>query len=485
MTRKQATLKATAAGPTTQRNLARDELGEVELPEGSEYGAHTFRALKAIAVSSTTIPDVLMISIIRIKRACALAHAELGTLDPKIADAISQACEKILAERIPTPARWRSRFPLDAWQSGAGTNWNMNANEVIAHVANELLMGEGSPTQPIRAHDHVNRGQSSNSVIPAAIRIALLLETRELLHELHQAARLLEERAPAWEEYVKPARTHLQDAVPTTFAREVRAWAKALERCRHWIGESRTELESLALGAGAAGTSLAVPEGFGARVTELLAHDLNAKGLKDAKDDGADFLQSLFAPTHTHAQLELLACELHRICTDIRLLTSGPRCGLGEITLQTHHAGSSMMPGKTNPSIPELISQISFRVQGNHHTILLAFQNGQLDLNVMTPVLATAALESLSLLTHGIRLLRTEVLETLVPNRERMAELHKWNSQQATALLLRYGHKRVGEWVKQSLTEKIPVEEVIPPAIWEEAQTEIKRTFQAKRKKAA
>ena len=462
-----------------------DELGEIELPSGVDYGPHTFRALKAISVSASTIPDALMIALLQIKRACALAHQDLGTLDPTIAQAISQACERILAERLTSPEKWRARFPLDAWQSGAGTNWNMNANEVIAHVANSLLMGEGTRDLHIRAHDHVNRGQSSNSVIPAAVRIALLLETRELLHELHQAAYTLEQRAQTWNAYIKPARTHLQDAVPTTFGREALAWAHALERCRHWIGESRIELEKIALGAGAAGTGLAVPEGFGVRAAERLAEGLNEKGLKDAGDEGADFLQSLFAPAHTHAQLELLACELHRICSDIRLLASGPRCGLGEITLQTLHAGSSMMPGKTNPSIPELVSQISFRVQGNQHTILLAMQNGQLDLNIMTPVLATSTLESVSLLTHGVRLMRSEVLETLSPNRERMEELHRWNPQKATALVLRYGHKRVGEWIHQALQEKIPVEEVIPPAIWEEAQSEMERTLGIHRKRAA
>ena len=470
--------------PTTPR-VVRDELGEIELPAGVDYGPQTERALRKIAVSDQKAPDALLISLIQLKSAYAKANRALGTLDPVMAQAIEQACEALLSEREREPELWRRRFPLDAWQSGAGTNWNMNANEVIATLANRRLMGNESELAPVRAHDHVNRGQSSNTVIPAAIRLALLRETGGLLHELHLVAGTLKKRAQEWHDDIKPARTHLQDAVPTTLGMEALGWCDALERCRHWIGESRLELEKLCLSAGAAGTGLSVPEGIGEETTRILQETLNHKGLKHSANHGPDFLQSLFAPAHTHAQLALLASELHRICSDIRLLASGPRCGLGELKIPAIHAGSSMMPGKVNPSIPELVSQICFRVQGNQLTVSLAQQNGQLDLNVMTPVLAVVSLESVGLLTQALRLLRTEVLELLQPDRSRLHEHNLKNTQTATALILKHGHKRVGEWIAKALTENLPISEVIPPADWEEAQKAITQSVQNRDRKRA
>jgi fumarate hydratase class II len=469
---KQAAARKIGVGPESHSTSSsawltiQDELGEVNIPRHQPFGPHTWRAFRSIAISERKTPAPLLEAMLRVKWACAFANQICGALEASVAHQIQESVKEILLERTQAPMRWAQRFPLDYWQSGAGTNINMNVNETIAHHANGHRW-DG----PIRSHDHVNRSQSSNSVFPTALRLALLSECKPLLHELHLLSQVIHNRATDWKTIEKPARTHLQDAVPTTVGQEWRAWGQALQRCQHWIGASRTELLKIALDAGAAGTGLNVPHSFGLHACEKLRELTREPQLTNESDHGSDFLQSAYAPIQYHSQLTLLTCELYRITSDLRLLASGPRCGLGELRIAPVHAGSSMMPGKTNPSILELAAQIHFRVLGNQNSLLQAFQNGQLDLNVMTPIIATLALESTDLVTHTLRLLRTEVIETLELNHPRLQEFNRLNLQKATALTPRYGHKQVGEWIQEAQKKGVTLEEILPPTTVQELKT--------------
>jgi len=469
---KQAAARTVSTEPTASPSSqdewieVHDELGDISFPRQQPFGPHTWRAFRKIIVSGQKTPFPLIEALVRVKWACAHANQLDQVLDQDIAQLIQRAAKEVLSEKTRSPHLWHERFPLDYWQSGAGTNLNMNINETLAYQANG-----GRWDGPVRSHDHVNRSQSSNSVFPTALRLALLSECKPLLHELHSISHLIFKRATEWDSLEKPARTHLQDAVPTTVGNEWRAWGQALERCRHWIGESRTELLKICIGAGAAGTSLNVPPHFGENTCRKLQELTQESEITEEPNHAADFLQSAFAPVHYHSQLTLLACELYRITSDLRLLASGPRCGLGEVLLPAVHAGSSMMPGKINPSILELAAQVQFRILGNQTSILHAFQSGQLDLNVMTPIIANLTLDSTELLTHTLRLLRTEVFETLEMNLTRIQEYNRVNLQGATALTPHYGHKQVGEWIQRAQKLGLTLEEVLPHSI----ATEIRR----------
>ena len=388
-----------------------DLLGTMTLDNRHYYGIHTQRALDNFQISRQQMNHLpaFISALVLTKKAAAQANRALGTLDPDRAGMIIAACDLMLESR-----RCYDQFPVDLFQGGAGTSVNMNCNEVIANLALELAGHPKGSYQILHPNDHVNRCQSTNDVYPTAFRVALFESSFGLLKELKQVIKAIDDKAVSFKEVLKMGRTQLQDAVPMTLGQEFHAFAVTLREEIKSISRCQQLLLEVNLGATAIGTGMNTPPDYSSLairyLAELTGHSfVPAEDLIEATSDCGAYLM-------LHSAYKRLAMKLSKICNDLRLLSSGPRAGLGEINLPRRQAGSSIMPAKVNPVIPEVVNQIAFKVMGNDVTVTMAAEAGQLQLNVMEPVIAQCLFESLELLTNGCRTLREKCIEGISAN---------------------------------------------------------------------
>ena len=433
----------------------RDTLGEVSVPDDALYGAQTQRAVENYPVSGLREHPFFIRAFILLKKAAALANRESGTLEAALSEAIVFACDTILDDED----RHRSNFPVDVFQAGAGTSFNMNCNEVIANIANVSLGGRLGEYKPINPNDHVNMAQSTNDVFPTAIRIATLLLLNELFPQLDSLAGAFDERGNAFAAVIKSGRTHLQDAVPLTLGQELHAYAAAARRATRLLRDAAQELRVLGIGGTAVGTGMNAPRGYRhivvRRLNELTSLDLTAT------DDLREAMQSQLPIAAVSSALRNLALELTRITNDLRLLASGPQTGLAEITLPAVQPGSSIMPGKVNPSMLECMNQICFHILGSATSIDYAVQAGQLELNVMMPLMAFEILFSIEILKNYLPVFIARCIAGIEADSAQCEAYYISSPSLATALNPIIGYARAAEIAKESAKSGTPIPQLL------------------------
>jgi fumarate hydratase, class II len=413
----------------------KDSMGEVQVPADAYYGAQTRRAVENFPVSGEPMPLAVVHAVALVKEHAARANAALGQLPEALAAAIGQAAEEAAA------GRFDDQFVVDVFQTGSGTSTNMNVNEVVAGRANEILGRPRGGAAPVHPNDHVNRGQSSNDVIPSAIRIAARRELADtLVPAMAHLGQRLRAKAAEFADVLKIGRTHLQDAVPVTLGQELHAYASQVEAAAARVQASCAELEELPLGGTAVGTGLNAHPELGPRVIAAIAQatgiEFRPAADRFAAMGGQDALVA------TSGALRGYAASLLKIAQDLRLLASGPRCAIGEIELPELQPGSSIMPGKVNPVIPEVAIQVAAQVMGNDAVVALGGALGILELNVMLPVMARNLLQSIALLASATRLLADRCVAGIVANRRRCTELIEQSLMMVTPLAARVGYDR-------------------------------------------
>lgn len=431
----------------------RDILGEVQLPADAYYGAFTQRALDNFQISSARMHPVLIKTLAMVKSAAAEANAELGVLEKRRAKAIMQAAKEVI------DGRFSHHFVLDMYQAGAGTPMNMNMNEVIANRANELL-GEplGSYTY-VHPNNHVNMAQSSNNVVPTAVRIAALFLLDGLMESLDALEQSLLKKAEEFGTILKVGRTHLQDAVPIRLGQEFRAYAVNARKARQNIMLNSDGLHEIGLGGTAIGTGITAHPNFRSLVCRKL-RKLTRKRLHIA-EDGVAITQSMACFVQVSSSLRGFSIEIAKIANDLGIMTSGPSAGIHEIRLPEVEPGSSIMPGKINPSITESMKMICYQVIGNDSAIAMGANAGQLELNVMTPLIAHNLLESISLLTYGVHTFVSKCIEGIVADTKRCQELFEKSLCTATALNPYLGYEVTGNFVTHALATGTSLRQVV------------------------
>ena len=433
----------------------RDTLGPVQVPDDALYGAQTQRAVENYPVSGLREHPEFIRAFIFLKKAAALTNRELHTMKPDIAAAIVAACDQILGDL----EGHRKHFVVDVFQAGAGTSFNMNCNEVIANLASISLGGKLGEYKPVNPNDDVNMAQSTNDVFPTAIRIATLLLLQEFTPALDGLVTALEERAHAFADVIKSGRTHLQDAVPITMGQEFQAYASALRRASRLLGAATAELRVLGIGGTATGTGINTPTGYRFAVVRHL-RKLTGLDLA-ATDDLREAMQSQLPLAAVSGALRNLALELTRITNDLRLLASGPQTGLAEIILPTVQPGSSIMPGKVNPSMLECLNQICFHVLGADAAVAYAVQAGQLELNVMMPLMAFEILFSIDILKNFLPVFTDKCIRGLEADRKRAEAYYISSPALATALNPIIGYARAAEIAKESAKSGTPIPQLL------------------------
>ena len=423
--------------PMTTRSvrIERDSLGAVEVDADALWGAQTQRSLENFAIGEERIPRELIHALARIKRACATVNAKHGLLDPDLAALISTA-----ADAIATGQHDRE-FPLKVWQTGSGTQTNMNVNEVISNLVSRERHEELGSHRPVHPNDHVNRSQSTNDVFPAGIHIAAAQQIQTtLLPQLSALIQALDRKAQDWMSIVKIGRTHLQDAVPLRLGDEVSAWRDQLQQCHGWIESSLDSLTALPLGGTAVGTGLNTPPGFASAVADDLQRQT---GLPFRPADNLFAVMAGHdALVHSMGQLRLLAVALLRIANDVRLLGCGPRAGLGELRLPANEPGSSIMPGKINPTQCEALAMVCTQVIGLDAAVAAAGAGGHLQMNVYKPLLGFNLLQSIRLLGDAADSFRRNLVEGLEPDREQIGRLLERSLMLVTALTPSIGYEK-------------------------------------------
>jgi aspartate ammonia-lyase len=430
----------------------KDSLGAREVPADAYWGIQTLRAIENFPVSGLREHDRLIDAYMYIKKAAALTHVALGVLDEERGAAIAQACDEVLAGKL------RDQFVVDVFQAGAGVSFHMNVNEVVTNRALELLGEPRANYARLHPNDHVNMSQSTNDTFPTAMHLSVLLAWRDFEPVLEALADAFHAKGEEFGDAIKSGRTHLQDAVPVTLGQEMHAYGAAFDRAVVAIDSAVQALEELPIGGNAAGTGINLPDGYRSTIIRLLSDLTGFELLKAA--DPRERLQSHQPITGVSAALRNLALELIRIANDLRLLDSGPLTGLKEITLPARQPGSSIMPGKVNPVMPECLNQIAFHVVGADTVIALAAQAGQLEINVMQPVMIWELLFSIEILKNFLAVFRTGCVEGIVADRERMEDYAHKSPSLATALNPVIGYARAAEIVKKALKEKRRVSEV-------------------------
>ena len=439
--------------PSTQPRIERDSLGERELPADVYYGIQTARAIENFPISGWKPYPSLVTATIQIKKAAARANSALGSLDKRIATAIESAADEILSGKL------RDQFVVDPFQAGAGTSHNMNANEVLANRAIELLGGERGDYSIVHPNDHVNMAQSTNDVFPTAMRLAALEEVSELISALELLAEALQTKSTEFDKIVKSGRTHLQDAVPIRLGQEFGGYATAIRKNADRIARAAEELKEIGLGGTAAGTGLNAPAGYRKRVVEELSR-VTTQALR-ATENYFEAMQSMSAFVALSSAVRTLATDVIRIANDLRLLSSGPNTGLAEVNLPAVQPGSSIMPGKVNPVIAEMTDMVCFQVMGNDLVIATAAQAGQLELNVMMPVISFNLSMSLTILTNALTVLRERCVEGITANEERCRWYVEHSVSLVTALNPRIGYARAAEIAKRAITKGKTIRETI------------------------
>ena len=421
----------------------RDPLGEHDVPEGAYYGIQTQRAAENFPISGLHAPEDLVTATILIKKAAAAANLAAGKLSPEIAGAIMAAADEVLGGAL------RDQFIVDVYQAGAGTSHNMNANEVLANRAAEILGVPKGRYDKVHPNDHVNMAQSTNDVFPTATRLALLLGHQRLVQSARRLAAALETKGREFAGLLKVGRTHLQDAVPITFGQEFGGYAACIARGAEDVEHASHQLTELNLGATAVGTGINTSAGY-ARSAIGFLREYTGLDLKPASNLFR-VTQSMGDVAGYSGAMRRLSIELGKIASDLRLLSMGPRAGIAEITLPAVQPGSSIMPGKVNPSIPEMVNQVCYQVMGCDTTVAMACEAGQLELNVMMPVIAWNALHSSRLLRQSMEVLRTKCVEGIGADAERGRELLDRSTALATALSPHIGYAATAEIAKEAV----------------------------------
>ena len=427
--------------------IEKDSLGEMKVPADALWGPQTQRAVENFPISGRPLPPAFIHTLGLIKAAAARVNRELGLLEPPLAEAIEKAANEV------AEGRWDAEFPIDVFQTGSGTSSNMNANEVVARLASR------SSGLKVHPNDHVNFGQSSNDVIPTALHVSAVVQIeRDLLPALARLWRALDEKAKAFHDVIKTGRTHLMDATPIRLGQEFSGYASQVQHGIARVKATLPDLRELAIGGTAVGTGLNTHPEFGRRMAAEIG-----------KLAGTAFSE---ATNHFEAQgaqdgacwasgaLNSVAASLMKIANDVRLMNSGPRCGLAEVTLPAIQPGSSIMPGKVNPVVCEAVTMVAAQVMGNHVAITVGAQWGQLDLNVMLPMMAKNLLESIQLLAAASRVFADKALAGLVANAETCRDYIEISPSMATALNPLIGYDKAAEIAKRSFKEKRPVREL-------------------------
>ena len=436
-----------------QHRLERDPLGPVHVPADAYYGAQTARALENFPVSGMRAHPALVRATLVVKLACAEANGKLGRLPKDIAGAIAAAAREGLRGAL------RDQFVVDVYQAGAGTSHNMNANEVLANRAEEKLGGRRGEYARVHPNDHVNMGQSTNDVFPTATRLAVLTHHAAVVDAAAEFARALEAHAARWKRVLKTGRTHLQDAVPITLGQEFSGWAANIRVAIDDLEHAAARLRELNLGATALGTGL----NAGADFTRAAVAGIAKETGFDVRPAENRFrvTQSMGDVAAWSAALRRLAMETNKIASDLRLLASGPRAGLAEVTLPAVQPGSSIMPGKVNPSIPEMVNQVCYQVYGCDATVAAGSDNGQLELNVMMPVIAWNALHASAILASALVIFRERCIDGLEADEARCRELLDRSTAVATALSPYIGYAETAKIAKDSVATGRPIRDLV------------------------
>jgi aspartate ammonia-lyase len=436
-----------------QTRVEKDPLGELQVPAHALYGVQTVRATQNFPISGIRPLPAFVNAVVWIKKAAALTHRETGRLDARLADAIVRAADEVIA------GEHRDQFVVDVYQAGAGTSHNMNTNEVLANRANELLGGRRGEYKPVHPNDHVNMAQSTNDVIPTAIRLGALSLLEPLLSAFEGLRDSLAAKGEEFDDVLKSGRTHLQDAMPIRLGQEFTAYAGTLDRNIRRVREAAEYLRDLGIGGSAVGTGVTVEAQYPELMVKHLRH-MTRLDLRAGKDR-IQLMQSMGDAAAFSSALKVLALDLSKIVSDLRLMVSGPRTGLDEIRLPAVQPGSSIMPGKINPSIPEMVNQVCYQVVGNDACVAISAEHGQLELNVMMPVIAYNVLLSMQILTNAARVLDQRCIRGIEANREMCSYWLERSAALATALAPQIGYARAAELSKQSVRENVLIRDLV------------------------
>lgn len=440
---------------TEQTRVERDTMGEVNVPANALWGAQTQRSKNNFQISNRLLPMPFIRAHVELKRACAVANKELGELEPRIADAIVQSAEEIVDQGL-----YLDQFPLDVFQTGSATQSNMNVNEVLSNRAIQILGGTIGSKDPVHPNDHVNKGQSSNDTVPSSMHISALVEIeKKLIPAIDRLIDSMKRKQEEFNHIIKIGRTHLQDAVPLTLGQEFSGYVFQLERAREHIQSTKTQLQQLAIGGTAVGTGLNAHPQLAVKVCGILSQRLHL----NFRPDGNKFalIGAKDAIVSTSGALRTLALVCMKISNDIRWLASGPRCGLGELKLPENEPGSSIMPGKVNPTQNEMIVQVGAQVIGNDAAIASGGQWSYLELNLMKPMMITNLLESIEILSNGMTSFAEKAIDGLKANEGRIAELVEQSLMLATALTPHIGYDKAAEVAKTAYKEGKTIREIL------------------------
>ncbi|SPZ65121.1 Fumarate hydratase class II [Serratia quinivorans] len=426
--------------------IEKDSMGPIEVPADRLWGAQTQRSLEHFRISSEKMPTALIHALALTKRAAASVNMDLGLLPAERANAIISAADEVLADQHA------NEFPLSIWQTGSGTQTNMNMNEVLANRASELLGGVRGEERRVHPNDDVNKSQSSNDVFPTAMHVAAVIAVREhLIPELKVLHKTLSDKAEAYRDIVKIGRTHLQDATPLTLGQEISGWAAMLAHNLQHIEASIPHISELALGGTAVGTGLNTHPEYAVRVAKALA-DLTAQPFVTAPNK-FEALATCDALVHGHGALKGLAASLMKIANDVRWLSSGPRCGIGEISIPENEPGSSIMPGKVNPTQCEAMTMLCAQVLGNDVAVNIGGASGNFELNVFRPMVIHNYLQSIRLLADGMQGFNEHCAVGIEPNRDRISQLLNESLMLVTALNTHIGYDKAAEIAKKAHKE--------------------------------
>ncbi|ASN79993.1 MULTISPECIES: aspartate ammonia-lyase [Deinococcus] len=433
--------------------LEKDFLGEKQVPQDALYGIQTLRAIENFPITGLRLHPSLIRAMALVKKAAALANAETGNLDAGLADAIARAADEVMA------GQWHAHFLVDPIQGGAGTSINMNTNEVLANRALELLGDHKGHYARLSPNTHVNMAQSTNDAFPTAMHIAVLDELKNLLASMRDLEATFARKAKEFDHVIKMGRTHLQDAVPIRLGQEFEAYRRVLARDIDRIALTGAHLRQVNMGATAVGTGLNADPAYIRAVVQHLA-DLSGHPITSA-DDLIDATQNTDGYTEVSAMLKVCMMNMSKVANDLRLMASGPRCGFGELHLPARQPGSSIMPGKVNPVIAEVVNQVAFQVIGNDTTVCLASEAGQFELNVMEPVLIFNLIQSITMMTNVFTVFRKHLLEDLRANEDRLRAYVESSVGVVTAINPHVGYETAARLAKQAIDTGRPIRDVV------------------------
>ncbi len=436
-----------------ETRVEKDSLGEVQVPLDAYWGSQAERSRNLFRISGLTEHPKMIDAYVMLKKACAEANTELALLDKSVGDAIVKAADEVLSGEM------RDQFPVDVFHMGAGTSFNMNVNEVLANRAEVILGGAKGTYAHVSSNDHVNYGQSTNDTFPTAMRVMARLMLEDLFEAVDRLAHALADKGAEFDGILKSGRTHLQDAVPVRLGQEFAAYAAAVRKARGWLESAAGELEELGIGGSAAGTGLNTHPQYRAKVVENLRRytGIEFRNAPDMRES----MQSQLPMAALAAGLRILCLELTRIANDLRLLCSGPLTGLAEIVLPAVQPGSSIMPGKVNPSMAENLNIVCYQVLGQCQTIDYCVQAGQLELNVMMPGMAFAAQFALQILANTLHTFTDNCIVGIKADAERCKHYAETSPSLATALNAHIGYKKAAEVVKTALKEGKRIPDVV------------------------